>query len=90
MGLKRGFIGLIARAKSYSSGYFHQNKHQISRCKEIIDTQKVTDSLYGEVDHVFQTVNGGLKAIPSMLKLPFRKKHHSLIATFLLVVVYND
>ena len=89
VGLKRGFSGLIARAKSYSSGYFYQNKYQISRCKEIIDTQRVTDSLYGEVNHVFQTVNGGLKSVPSMLNLPFRKKHHSLITTFLLVVGYR-
>ena len=89
VGLKRGFRGLIARVKSYSSGYFYQNKHQVSRCKKIIDTQRVPDSVYEEVNHVFQTVNGGLKSVPSILNLPFRKKHHSLIATFLLVFGYH-
>lgn len=90
VGLKRGFSGLIAKVKSYSSGYFYQNKRQINRCQEIMDTQRVTHSLYSEVNHVFQTVNGGLKSAPSMLNLPFRKKHHSLIATFLLVIGYHD
>lgn len=89
VGLTQGFKGIIARVKSYSSGYFYQNKLQISRCKEIIETQRVSDSIYGEVNHVFQTFNGGLKAAPAMLRLPFRKKHHSLIATFLLVVGYH-
>ena len=86
VGLKRGLKGLIARARSYQNGYFYQNKKQIGRCKEIVDTQRVSDSVYQEVNSLFRIVNGGLRNFPSMLSLPFRKKYHALIFALMSVV----